>query len=58
MSFFAREDFISFRHHNYKKETHEKVDLYEVGPRFEMRPFMIKLGTLIDKNATIEWSLK
>lgn len=23
-----------------------------------MKPFMIKLGTLLDKNATIEWSLK
>ncbi len=23
-----------------------------------MRPFMIKLGTLLDKNATLEWSLK
>lgn len=58
ISLFAREDFISFRHHNYQKEAHDKVDLFEVGPRFEMRPFMIKLGILLDKNATIEWSLK
>lgn len=29
-----------------------------MGPRFEIRPYMIKLGTILDSNATIEWSLK
>ena len=54
----ASSDFISFRHHIYDKPTYNKVELSEVGPRFEMRPYMIKLGTMLDKTATIEWSLK
>ena len=58
VSFIAENDFVSFRHHNYVKTDHKTVDLIEVGPRFEMRPYMIKLGNLMQANATIEWSLK
>ena len=54
----ANSDFISFRHHIYEKPVYNKVELYEVGPRFELRPYMIKLGTMLDKTATIEWSVK
>lgn len=36
ISFFARDDFISLRHHIYEKNEHNKVSLYEVGPRFEL----------------------
>lgn len=32
ISFFAREDFISLRHHMYEKNEHNKVTLLEVGP--------------------------
>ena len=58
ISFMANWDFISFRHHVYEKPKYDKVDLLEMGPRFELRPYMIKLGTLTDTNATIEWSIK
>ena len=42
----------------FEKDKIGKVELFEVGPRFELRPFMIRLGNLIDQNATIEWSIK
>ncbi len=58
ISFIAQNDFISLRHHVYDKPSYNKVDLMEVGPRFEMRPFMIRLGNLMDTNSTIEWSIK
>lgn len=58
VSFIAENDFISFRHHNWQKVDHRDIELIEVGPRFEMRPYMIKLGNLVQANATIEWSLK
>mmetsp|Transcript_29040 Transcript_29040/g.61823 ORF Transcript_29040/g.61823 Transcript_29040/m.61823 type:complete len:301 (-) Transcript_29040:92-994(-) len=54
-------DHISFRHHVYSKEngiTADKVTLFEVGPRFEMRLYQIKLGTLEMKDAETEYVLK
>jgi U3 small nucleolar ribonucleoprotein protein IMP4 len=46
MTFSNSHDFISFRHHVYQKYGHNKVELMEVGPRFEMkckftRPFFL-----------------
>jgi U3 small nucleolar ribonucleoprotein protein IMP4 len=58
VTFAAQNDFISFRHHVYTKDDYKTVSLSEIGPRFEMRPYMIKLGNLLQTNATIEWSLK
>jgi U3 small nucleolar ribonucleoprotein protein IMP4 len=40
------QDFISFRHHVYKKDDHKTVALKELGPRFEMKPYQIVLGTV------------
>lgn len=56
---FANEnDFISFRHHNYTK-TNKIVTLAEVGPRFEMKPYDIKLGTIdVADVADSEWALR
>ena len=34
------------------------VDLREVGPRFEMKLFQIKLGTLDQSQAETEWALR
>jgi len=45
ITFANNNDFISFRHHVYKKEGKEVV-LSEVGPRFEMQLYQIRLGTL------------
>lgn len=57
MSFININDFISFRHHVYNKNRNDpkQVDMQEVGPRFEMRPYEIKLGTIEQNEADIEW---
>eukprot|EP01006_Ploeotia_vitrea_P047935 TRINITY_DN67179_c10_g8_i1.p2 TRINITY_DN67179_c10_g8~~TRINITY_DN67179_c10_g8_i1.p2 ORF type:complete len:292 (+),score=140.82 TRINITY_DN67179_c10_g8_i1:1899-2774(+) len=58
MSFVNRNDSISFRHHMYKKTGAKKVDLQEVGPRFEMKLYQIKLGTVDMAEAQNEWVLR
>ncbi|CAH1265372.1 IMP4 [Branchiostoma lanceolatum] len=59
MTFANQEDFISFRHHVYKKTDHKNIELQEVGPRFEMRLYSIKLGTLDQVAAAdTEWQLR
>lgn len=50
-------DFISFRHHTYTKEDHKTVALSEVGPRFELRPYQLRLGTVDQEEAENEWIL-
>lgn len=52
-------DYISFRHHVYNKEDHKTVKLKELGPRFELKPYQVVLGT-IDGAATAkkEWVLR
>ncbi|MBN3287504.1 IMP4 protein, partial [Polyodon spathula] len=58
ITFANQEDYISFRHHTYKKTDHKNVELTEVGPRFEMKLYMIKLGTLENEStAEVEWRL-
>jgi len=51
-------DFISFRHHMYSKPSYDSVTLHEVGPRFEMRLYQIRLGTLEQKEADNEYVLR
>eukprot|EP00566_Odontella_aurita_P019889 CAMPEP_0113576672 /NCGR_PEP_ID=MMETSP0015_2-20120614/28434_1 /TAXON_ID=2838 /ORGANISM="Odontella" /LENGTH=296 /DNA_ID=CAMNT_0000480149 /DNA_START=9 /DNA_END=899 /DNA_ORIENTATION=- /assembly_acc=CAM_ASM_000160 len=51
-------DFISFRHHMYSRTGREEVQLHEVGPRFEMRLYQIRLGTLEQKDAENEYVLR
>mmetsp|Transcript_27253 Transcript_27253/g.57330 ORF Transcript_27253/g.57330 Transcript_27253/m.57330 type:complete len:300 (+) Transcript_27253:110-1009(+) len=58
VTFSNDDDHISFRHHVYNKEGKDKVTLYEVGPRFEMRLYQIKLGTLEMKDAENEYVLR
>lgn len=50
-------DFISVRQHVYVR-TREGVELAEVGPRFEMRLYELRLGTLENKDADVEWKLR
>lgn len=50
-------DYISFRHHNYTRKGRE-IELAEVGPRFEMKPYQITLGTADQKEADVEWVSK
>ena len=62
LTFSNKNDFISFRHHNFqtrKKTNGEKeVDLEEIGPRFEMRPYQILLGTADQPDSNKEWALR
>jgi len=54
MTFCNDSDFISFRHHVFHKVQNE-VSLLEVGPRFEMQIYQIKLGTMDITEADVEW---
>ncbi|GME91035.1 unnamed protein product [Ambrosiozyma monospora] len=57
VSFINQEDFISVRQHLYVK-TKDDVEVSEVGPRFEMRLFEVRLGCCDDKDADVEWMLR
>jgi U3 small nucleolar ribonucleoprotein protein IMP4 len=46
ITFKADHDTIAFRHHTYMKEDHKTVALNELGPRFELKPFQVILGTI------------
>lgn len=48
------------RHHLFDKKSNKAsdVDLVEVGPRFEMQLYQIKLGTLDQPEADDEWVLR
>jgi len=58
ITFANQGDFISFRHHMYRKVKHDKVELHEVGPRFEMRLYRVRLGTLEQNHAENEYVLR
>ncbi|XP_068780237.1 U3 small nucleolar ribonucleoprotein protein IMP4 [Struthio camelus] len=55
VTFANTDDVISFRHHLYRRRGKD-VELTELGPRFELRPYLIRLGTL-DQGAAadVEW---
>ncbi|KAL0234135.1 hypothetical protein PCE1_001173 [Barthelona sp. PCE] len=57
MVFNNTEDYISFRHFIYKNEENE-VTVAEQGPRFEMKPYKIILGTMDMAEAEVEWALR
>ncbi|BAO40399.1 U3 small nucleolar ribonucleoprotein IMP4 [Kluyveromyces marxianus] len=57
ITFANRGDFISVRQHVYVR-TRDGVELAEVGPRFEMKLFELRLGTLENKDADVEWQLR
>lgn len=57
LSFCNRSDYISFRHHVYAKEG-RNVELTELGPRFEMKLYEIKMGTIDNVDADTEWVLR
>jgi len=74
ITFSNQEDYVSFRHHVSKKPSPKKDDndqssnkasnrdefeLEEVGPRFEMKLYEIKLGTIDNADtAESEWKLR
>ena len=58
LTFSNKSYFISFRHHNFQTRKNTKgeneFDLEETGPRFEMRPYQILLGTVDQPNSNKE----
>lgn len=46
MTFSNEDDVVFFRHHVYEKRGGKEVILHEVGPRFEMQLYQLRLGTL------------
>ena len=57
MSFINSEDYISFRHHTFSGPNN-KIELSEVGPRFELKLFEIRQGTMDQNHAQMEWKLR
>ncbi|XP_071698872.1 uncharacterized protein [Rutidosis leptorrhynchoides] len=58
ITFANQSDYISFRHHVYRQSGGPKsIDLKEVGPRFELRLYQIKLGTMDQEEAQNEFVL-
>ncbi|XP_039020014.1 U3 small nucleolar ribonucleoprotein protein IMP4-like isoform X2 [Hibiscus syriacus] len=59
VTFANRSDYISFRHHIYEKPGGPKsVELKEIGPRFELRLYQVKLGTMEQSEAQVEWVIR
>lgn len=58
ISFVNQSDFISFRHHTFDVKDGNDPELTEIGPRFEMKLYEIKLGTVDMAEAESEWSLR
>eukprot|EP01018_Ginkgo_biloba_P029105 Gb_23948 [translate_table: standard] len=59
ITFANQSDYISFRHHVYEKPGGLKsIELKEVGPRFELRLYQIKLGTMDQMEAQNEWVIR
>nr|AFK38255.1 unknown [Medicago truncatula] len=59
VTFANKSDYISFRHHIYEKQAGPKsVELKEIGPRFELRLYQIKLGTVDQAEAQTEWVIR
>lgn len=67
MTFSNDSDFIAFRHHTYDKSPDAKpgaplakkdIVLKEIGPRFDLHPYMLRLGTVEQEEAETEWALR
>lgn len=55
VTFANHEDVILVRNHVYRRRG-KNVELEEVGPRFQLRPYLIRLGTLEQGDAAdVEW---
>lgn len=54
-----RSDFISFRHHTFQMPKGVKsTELTECGPRFELKLYQIRLGTVDQAHAENEWIIR
>lgn len=59
ITFANHDDYICFRHHTFKKVNGRDIEMTEVGPRFNLKLYEIKLGTLDTiAAADTEWALR
>ncbi|XP_010521395.1 PREDICTED: U3 small nucleolar ribonucleoprotein protein IMP4-like [Tarenaya hassleriana] len=59
VTFANQSDYVSFRNHVYEKAGGPKsIELKEIGPRFELRLYQIKLGTVEQNEAQTEFVIK
>ncbi|XP_046394715.1 U3 small nucleolar ribonucleoprotein protein IMP4 [Ischnura elegans] len=62
VTFANHDDTICFRHHMFKRfqgATGRDLELVEIGPRFQLKLYEIKLGTLDHADAAdVEWALR
>jgi U3 small nucleolar ribonucleoprotein protein IMP4 len=59
VTFVNKSDFICFRHHTFEEDKESReVELKEQGPRFDLRLYQIKLGTMEQTWAENEWVLR
>lgn len=59
ITFANQSDYISFRHHIYEQHGGPKsIELKEIGPRFELMLYRIKLGTMDQEEAQNEFVLR
>jgi len=58
ITFANQDDWISFRHHIWTKAGFKEVNLNEIGPRFELQLYKIRLGTIEMEEADNEWVLR
>jgi U3 small nucleolar ribonucleoprotein protein IMP4 len=54
ITFSNKGDFVSVRHHVFVR-TREGAEIAEVGPRFEMKLYELRLGTVDNVDADVEW---
>ncbi|GFT93916.1 brix domain-containing protein ZK795.3 [Nephila pilipes] len=58
VSFLNYDDWILFRHHTHDTDEKGEMQLIELGPRFLMKLFVIKRGTIDEyQTADVEWAL-
>ena len=57
ISFVNQNDTIAMRHHTHTKEKGE-VHLHEVGPRFDLKLYQLRLGSLEQTEGETEWVLR
>jgi U3 small nucleolar ribonucleoprotein protein IMP4 len=57
VSLINRDDFLSFRHHVYGKDKADII-LMEAGPRFELKLYQVKLGTIDQTEVENEYLLR
>lgn len=59
ITFANHDDYVCFRHHTYRKVNGKDIEMTEVGPRFQLKLYEIKLGTLDSIGASdTEWALR